>query len=270
MDIIDSIFGKKIHDLKLTDIIKYFSTPKKETNINEFKAYVDQANPNTTKIKRDNEKISSIIQSLCAFLNSDGGFLIWGAPKGIPVNGENEESYFGTLTSVDYFIEQDQFTNKIAAQISPLPKDILFHRIDDGVNRYYVIQAFKSEYSPHQYKGTYYMRLDGQTVVAPHYFVEALMKKIRFPVLLGFLKFGEIKTFKEVIGLPVILTIHNLTRYIHEKNLEYRIIVGNADLFRADLQTIPNLLFRQSQIEKTCKTIFHYNAPCFDEYLLVH
>ena len=33
------------------------------------------------------------------------------------------------------------------------------------------------------------MRLDGQTVNAPHYFIEALIKKIRFPNLEGYLKF---------------------------------------------------------------------------------
>jgi len=265
-----AVFGKSLHDLELPDIKRYFSAPKKESNTIEFKAYVDDQNPNTTKQKRDNEKISAITRTLCAFLNSDGGILIWGAPKGKPIGDDVEESYQGALLSVEYSIEKDQFINKVSSQISPLPRDIYFHRIADSDKFIYVIQASKSNFSPHQYKGTYYMRLDGQTVPAPHYIVEALMKKIQFPNLVAHVAFGKLKVFRRTIGIPLVVTIHNLSRYIHEKNLDYRIIVGNSDLIRADARQIQKILFGESSIEQACKPIFHYNAPHFDEYLLLN
>src|SRR5581483_10107997 len=117
-DMTNAVFGKALLDLQTSDMAHFFSSPKKESNTIEFKAYVDQQLPGTTKQKRDEEKISEIIRTLCAFLNSDGGILIWGAPKGQRIAGDTEESYQGPLYPVDYSLEQDQFINKISSQIS--------------------------------------------------------------------------------------------------------------------------------------------------------
>jgi len=269
-DIIVEVFNKEVKDLNIEDINKYFSSPKKETDINEFKSYIDEQIPNTTKEKRDNEKINSIIQTICALLNSDGGFLIWGAPKGKTISGDKEESYQGNLMLVEYLIEQDQFINKVSSQISPMPRGILFHKIDDSGKYCYIIQVLKSEYSPHQYKGTYYMRLDGQTHPAPHYLVEALMRKVTYPNLLGHLTFGKIRKFKSTVAIPLVLTINNLSRYLNEKNLEYRLIVVGGDLYKPNDNNPLSTLRHQCDIEKKCKSIFHYNAPFYDEYLLVN
>jgi predicted HTH transcriptional regulator len=95
--LVSAIFNRDIHSLTEEDLSNYFSSEKRETNTIEFKSYIDNRKPGTTKDKRDNEKLDEIIKTICGFLNSDRGILIWGAPKGKSESG-NEEVYKGALT----------------------------------------------------------------------------------------------------------------------------------------------------------------------------
>ena len=76
-ELVSNIFGKTIHDLTEQDIKKYFETERRETNIIEFKSYVDKNESGITKESRDKKKLRDVIKTICAFLNSDGGILIW-------------------------------------------------------------------------------------------------------------------------------------------------------------------------------------------------
>jgi hypothetical protein len=62
------------------DLLNFFSTEKQESDKLEFKSYKD-VEGNGTKNQRDKAKLDALIQSVCGFLNSDGGLLIWGAPE---------------------------------------------------------------------------------------------------------------------------------------------------------------------------------------------
>src|SRR5690348_16740477 len=90
-----TLFGKPIHQLELDDIMSFFRNEKTETDKLEFKSYTDFESSNATKSSRDKEKLNDIFKSICAFLNSDGGVLIWGTPKGKHVEGSKEEVYCG-------------------------------------------------------------------------------------------------------------------------------------------------------------------------------
>jgi len=70
--LIHSLFDKTIDHLTKWDIESYFESTQRETDIIEFKSYVDEQKPNTTKDGHDREKLNDIIRTICGFLNSDG------------------------------------------------------------------------------------------------------------------------------------------------------------------------------------------------------
>lgn len=269
-NIIETIFGKSIHTLDLNDIINYFKKEQRETDLVEFKSYKDFATSGTTKNNRDKEKMNDIMRTLCAFLNSEGGILIWGAPEGISVNDGQERIFQGDLTPVSVLLEADQFINKVVSQITPMPAKILFHSIPMNENSFcYIFEVKKSDYSPHQFKGTYFMRLDGSTRPAPHHYVEALVKKISYPRLEGYLTFGTIRDYSILATIPMQLTIHNMSKFIHEKKVQYRILASGVDI----LDPYKNFQLIQftygADIDKQAKDILHYNMPYYDNFLLL-
>jgi hypothetical protein len=267
--LVQILFGKTIHELKLSDIAAYFDTEKPETDKLEYKSYVDFVLPNSTKPSRDKEKVADIFKSICAFLNSDGGILIWGAPIGIKSDGSTEKVFTGPLTRVDYKLEKDQFINRISGEISPTPHKILFHPISvDTTTFCYVIEVTKSDFAPHQFKGTYYMRLDGSTRIAPHHYVEALIKRVSFPKLETYLSFGDIITGREYSMLPFVFTIHNLSKNLNEKNLHYRIICDRGEIKKIS-DNLDNLELRGSDYASKAKDILHNRMPFYEEFVCV-
>jgi hypothetical protein len=264
-----TLFNKSIHQLELNDIISFFKNAKTETDKLEFKSYLDFENSNSTKSNRDKDKLNDIFKSICAFLNSDGGILIWGAPEGKNVEGLKEKVFSGDLTPVKYKIEKDQFINRVVNEISPTPHRVLFHSMTMNQETFcYIFEITKSEFAPHQNKGTYYMRLDGSTRPAPHHYIEALIKKISFPKLEAYLNFGEMITGREYAMLPIVLTIHNLSKYINEKNLDYRILSDNCNINNPN-KILNELSLDSCDIQKKAKEILHFNMPYYEELVLV-
>mgnify|MGYP000881575833 FL=1 len=178
-------FGKNLTELSYTDIENFFIEEKKESNSLEFKSY-------STENGNLNKSIESITKGICAFLNSEGGILIWGAPKGIKRENRQEKVFIGDLSPVPELKEKDWLINKISDSITPLPIGVNVQTLDKNDSYVYVFEIQQSKYCPHQFKNTYYARLDGQTKPAPHYLIEALFKKITFPQIEGFIGLDKI------------------------------------------------------------------------------
>jgi predicted HTH transcriptional regulator len=72
------LFGKNtLTDLKAEDLRRYFSEPKEESDKLEFKSFPLIAG----KHDHSGEREKAVLRTICAFLNTEGGILIWGAPK---------------------------------------------------------------------------------------------------------------------------------------------------------------------------------------------
>jgi len=172
------LFGKDLlSDITLQDLQKYFQDPKAESDKLEFKSFPPFAGGND--VLRERER--GILRSISAFLNSEGGILIWGAPKTMKDELTKESRTVGALMPVTQRWEKDAFIAKIANKITPSPKNVLFHRIEIADQFIYLFDIGQSDHAPHQFENVYYMRMDGQTVAAPHHYIEALFKKIRYP-----------------------------------------------------------------------------------------
>jgi hypothetical protein len=187
--ITEQVLGKRIESLEYSDVVEYFKTPRKESDRREFKASVEG-----TKLEKD--QVAAIYRSICAFLNSEGGLLLWGAPIG-KSNGTGEEDEFqGDLTQVFYDYGDDQLSNMLFDSLNPRPQGVRHRKLENGTRRLYVFEVPKSTYSPHQVakSGTYYFRFNATTRPAPHYLVEALMRRVSFPNIGAYLKPTALQT----------------------------------------------------------------------------
>lgn len=223
-------FGKGINELNIQDIEQFFQEEKEESDKIEFKSYTDEYG----NVK---EKEFGILKTICSFLNSEGGLLIWGAPAGTPHKEDIKRKIFtGLLTSFITYYEKDKFINKITDSITPVANAIQFQRIESAGKYVYVFEVAKSPYSPHQFQNIYYMRLDGQTVKAPHHYIEALFKKISYPRLGGYMHIQGLEKHsisgdfdKTRIRLHLGFYVFNFSKLQNEFNVSYRILTDSGE-----------------------------------------
>ncbi len=223
------LFGKELEELIITDLENYFLQPKEESIKIEFKSYTH------LKANNDhNEKERGVMKTLCAFLNSEGGVVIWGAP----VSRKSETGKHicsGPLTSFEKEYQKDEFIAKIANKIIPSPQGILFRSFKVDNKFVYLFDVPKSEFSPHQYNNIYYMRMDGQTVPAPHHYIEALFKKISFPNLECYLRLDSYNLLeKDMAFLNCSLIFCNQSPFQNDFNLQYRIYSSHGAIIKFD------------------------------------
>ncbi len=236
MDYSNKLLGKSIEKLTYEDIENYFNSPKEETDLIEYKSYDSR--------EKEKDQYKNIFKAICALLNSGGGIVVWGAPQGQEVQGKKEKQFFGQLCPIEFVIEKDAFVNKIADSIIPIPSGVKVEVRENAEARIVVIEIQKSDYSPHQTNSTYFMRLDGQSRPAPHHYVEALFKQIKYPNLRGFIKISDGKRTNNILApnprlttytIPFEFSIWNFSLLQNEEQLRITItaekgkIIGNAD-----------------------------------------
>ncbi|MEQ8684644.1 MAG: ATP-binding protein [Imperialibacter sp.] len=170
--LIDEIFQKSPKELTVEDIKTFFETEREETAVLEFKS--------------GQVEVEDLFKEIAAFLNTEGGLIIVGAPKETKVTKVKRgvklcqgELTYSTIRSADWLYQ------KIATNISPMPTDIFIKEICGDEGTVYLIEVPQSKRPPHQANadGRYYLRFDCEARPAPHGLVQALFDKRRKPVL---------------------------------------------------------------------------------------
>lgn len=216
-----TIFGKTLTDLSYTDVSDFFNNEYGESNNVEYKAF-------SPTYGNFNSNLKGIIRAICGLLNSDGGIVIWGAPLGVVDPITREKKFIGALSPVPDFKEKDWIINKISDNITPLPIGIRVAVLSQASNEnLYVFEVQPSPYKPHQFENTYLVRLDGQTKPAPHYFVEALFRRITYPNIEAYIKFNSAGVIQNPSRYYVNLTIFlfNFSSLQNEEDIIYRLMV---------------------------------------------
>jgi hypothetical protein len=246
-----SFFGKEIYEITYTDVENFFLEEKEESDKIEFKSYY------TVFESHFNQKESGVIRAICGMLNSEGGLIIWGAPRGQSVNGKKEKIYKGELSPLDALIEKDSFISRVTNLITPSPKGIIFQRLEKDNKYIYLIEVVQSQYSPHQYNNTYYMRIDGQTRPAPHHYIEALFQKISYPNLEGKLILDAVSGQLDLlyISLRIKIDISNKSMFQNEHDIYVKLISENIIIESSDF----NIPVRQAK-DKTGSELEINNA----------
>jgi hypothetical protein len=218
----ESILGKKIGDLTLNHIEEFFQTNREESLNLEFKSYPQQG--------KHDAKEYAVKRAVCALLNSEGGIVIWGAPIEVEkVNGYRSAT--GSLTPFSIELDKDRLVNKLTSSITPMPVGIKVELLTnkDG-NSVVLIEVEKSLGRPHQFENLFFVRLDGQSRIAPHYLIRALMLAKEFPVLKGHVRLLSIEKDRQRILLNFRLLVLNSTQFINEKNFRYRLVADPGNL----------------------------------------
>lgn len=172
MELSVKIFGKPLDLMTLEDLQNYFTVEREESKYLEFKS--------------GDVKISDIFREICAFLNSDGGIMVIGAPRETKVvKGDlSVRICKGKLTS-SAFKSKNWIENRIAGNIVPFPEDIHIKEFRSADKNQYVIDIPRSKNPPHQVRneGRYYVRVHQESRPAPHEKVRALFLKNEKPVI---------------------------------------------------------------------------------------
>jgi Schlafen, AlbA_2 len=218
------LFGKELHHIEVQDLELFFTSERDEDSKVEAKSYDSL----TSNIK---DGINLVLKSICAFLNSTGGIVVWGAPI------ETDGNFNGKLTPIPTEYTKDQLISKISDMITPLPVGIQVEILKYELGFVYLFQVQESLYKPHQCLKSYWVRLDGQSRTAPHYLIEALFKQTRFPNLKGFINLKEYKANSDGISiLRIEILIFNFSELDIEEKLNCQLIsdYGNFELIKSN------------------------------------
>lgn len=241
----ESFLGKPIESITVDDVKEYFSVDREEYLTLEFKSFYDR---NTDyRYKED-----TVLKTICGFLNSQGGLLIWGAPVGEKreVDGKKIKVFTGDLSPVDRFLQKDDLISKISNRITPLSYGIKVNVLQVEQGKYiYLFEVPESISKPHQFDDRYFIRLDGQTKVAPHYVVEALFKQIKTPDLQGFIRVTEIErvAFDQIIFTLNVFII-NTSKVINALGSYFLIQTETGKLYDSQNDALVNNKFRAKQL----------------------
>lgn len=258
------LFGKPLTLLLYEDLVEYFRPAKLESNTLEFKSYVVKGEKGKEADKDRRERENAILKTICGFLNSEGGIIIWGTPEGVEVDieGVKDKEFYGELTPVPVNIPKDQFIARVVNSITPSPAGVLYHQIPCEGGFIYLFEAARSLFPPHQFQNIYYMRLDGHTRAAPHHYIEALMKQIKSADINGFIRNDNSIPSKTHGIVPFVLNVHNFSKYITGLNVSYTLISDYGLVFYEEEQDM-DVNKSQGRIDADVPIgkPLHYNMP---------
>jgi hypothetical protein len=177
------------------------------------------------------------------------------------------------LSPITVYKEKDQIISKISDSITPLPVGINLEILERKQKFIYILEVKESQYSPHQYKNTYWARLDGQTKPAPHYLIEALFKKIKFPNLEGFINFDNYGNQKMsqrhysnlgFVKIDLTVLLFNFSEFQNESGVIVRLITDIGH-FKGSFDPIaPKVGYLNGGKEyRTNYNIIHFGEPKF-------
>ncbi|MDO8999520.1 MAG: ATP-binding protein [Bacteroidota bacterium] len=207
----DIIFGKDLHQLTYDDIADYFIDEQEENSVLEFKS--------------GDVGLESIYKEACAFLNTQGGLIIIGAP--IEKTKGDKTICKGPLTNSN-FKSKDWLSQKVISNIQPSPGGInIIEREKNGI-KIFVCEIGQSVNPPHQCSsdGKYYIRLEAEAKFAPHGIVLALFNKRKVAELDIDLKVEINSNMREITTINI--NIKNKTE-IPTDTVHYLVEIYNAD-----------------------------------------
>lgn len=255
VDFSKQFFGKSLNKITYEDIEIFFEEEREESNILEFKSGQDD------DALFDDALNKKIIRAISSFLNSEGGLLIWGAPREVTKDKGSRKVKVaqGALYPNKVYNEKDHLLNKIIRSISYMPTGVKLVILEKGPAFLYVFEVQESDSKPHQYDSQYLVRIDGQTLPAPHYLVDSMFKAIKLPELDGRIIFSEwLRKGKNLI-INFAVVIENRSILVNETNLSYQLVAHPGHFY----SNSKGLHFSAKH------DVLHYGRPWLNNHALV-
>lgn len=164
------IFQKDLYSLNREDVETFFSQEQEENSVLEF--------------KEGSIDVTALHSEVAAFLNSEGGLIIVGAPREKELEGKKGYKVAsGALTPVTKIRDRDVIMRSLGTGIAPAPTSVKIHEILIEGGSIYILDIAQSHTPPHQVisSGKYYIRLEREAKAAPHGIVEALFYRRQVP-----------------------------------------------------------------------------------------
>lgn len=163
-------FNKNPTELTFSDIQLYFKERQEESSTLEFKC--------------GDVEITDVYKEVAAFLNTEGGLLIIGAPReSKEVIGRKTITYCQGDVTYSKFISKDWLHQKLYSNITPSPTQIYIKEITTQSGNIFILDIPQSFNPPHQSNadGRYYIRIENEAKPAPHGLIQALFDKRKKP-----------------------------------------------------------------------------------------
>jgi len=222
MELAEKIFGKDLYQVTREDLVEYFSTPREETCVLEFKS--------------GEVKINAIFKEICAFLNTDGGLIIIGSPKErkISIAGRYPKRICEGEPIPSFFRNKNWIESLIAANIVPQPVGIRIQEIKATNGNYFIVDVPQSQKPPHQFlnDGRYYIRMEKEAKPAPHGIVESLFFK-QVKINLNAEVHIDASVPDHDASSSIVVYIHNAS-FIPAHEVSYLIRVLNIEAIQQD------------------------------------
>jgi hypothetical protein len=167
----------------------YLRKPVPQVTFEDLQRLISDEVPEsqTLEYKSGGSDLAECGQIISAFLNTDGGLLIIGAPNTESVpdpSGRRRRICRGQFRPISPVPDKDDAHRKLLSRILPLPAGIAISVVTAAADgAVLLVDVPKSSYPPHQFENSYFVRLDGETRKAPQALVEALFLQRRGPNL---------------------------------------------------------------------------------------
>ncbi len=218
------------NDITQEILEKYFEEERDETMFLEFKSFTEKSVDGRPQELKNSEKEKGVIKTIDAFLNSNGGLLIWGAPESAEVKRGKKTVKIckGQLSPVPDFYDRDSFMNKLASLIKPLPQGVRMVPVSVGNGYVYLFDVQESQNKPYQYDGRYYVRMDTGTSRAEHYMVYAMCRQIKNPELALSFDFGPARASlgTDHISFELSVKIENITETVNDYDIYVKLNIS--------------------------------------------
>lgn len=197
------------------ELKKFFASEQEESSQIEF--------------KRGDSDLYNIYKEICAFANTDGGILIYGAPNEKTDNSKVPKRKYciGELILSNSNKSEDALLSAISSNISPSPPSIEIKRINFNRGAAFILYVPKSNIKPHQFNGAYYIRVNTMSTPAAHGLVESMFRQrqdIELELDLRFFKRFLLGANNEFYTLKI--SISNKSKY-PARNVEvYFVLTG--------------------------------------------
>ncbi|MET1257778.1 ATP-binding protein [Flagellimonas sp. DF-77] len=260
---ISKIFGVDDDELTISQVQDFFKYEQQETSILEFKSgTVD---------------VDSIYKEVTAFLNTEGGLLIIGAPVEKTKTSDRVKVTFcqGSLTQ-SKFKSKDWLVQKIATNIIPSPISIKVKELEYMNGKIFLVDVPQSVTPPHQSSldKRYYIRLDSETKPAPHGIVAALFDKRRAPELDTVTRIDQKSDNVDLINIgltnvsvypadkaAILIDVYNVIQVVN--NRSFRLIDGPPKERRYSLTKKFDTLIVQRITQSVSFRVVHKNEDYF-------
>jgi len=235
-------------------ITQFFNKNPEDLNIEDMKEFfcVRQDENSTLEFKSGEVEIDDLYKEVTAFLNTEGGMIIVGAPReSKEKNGKRIACYCQGELTFSKFISKDWLNQKLFSNITPSPSNIYIKEFVTDQGNVFILDIPQSMYPPHQSNsdGRYYIRIDNEAKPAPHGLVQALFDKRRKPKLHAKLKRSELDELND----EIIFSIHNDSEIPADK------VAFIVDVFNV-VSVYGNSKFNEMEDELRIKKFFYSEA----------